>query len=96
MANKEDMNMKIAINKWLDALRLRQKFNESSIENAWPEIIGPFIARRTQKLYIRNKILYLRIESAVVKHELTLMRTQIVERVNEYVGHPIVEDVVIL
>ena len=96
MNNKEDLNMKSAIEKWLDTLRLRQKYNESSIVNAWPDIIGRPIANRTQKIYINNKKLYIKVESAVVKHELSLMRKQIIGRVNEHVGRVIVEDLVIL
>lgn len=96
MNNKEDLNMKNAIEKWLDTLRLRQKYNESSIVNAWPDIIGRPIANRTQKIYIHNKKLYIKVESAVVKHELSLMRKQIIGRVNEHVGRVVVEDLVIL
>jgi len=36
------------------------------------------------------------VESAVIKNELALMRRQILGRVNAYVGHVIIEEVVIL
>jgi predicted nucleic acid-binding Zn ribbon protein len=93
---RDDISMKQAVEKWLDVYRLRQKFDVSSIVNAWPEIIGPYIAKRTQNIYVRDKKLFVKVESAVVKHELTIMRRQIVGRVNEYIGQVIVEDMVIL
>lgn len=96
MNNKEDISLKLAIEKWIDAMRLRKKFSESSIINAWPEIIGRPIANRTQNIYIRDRKLFIKVESAVVKNELALMRKQIVGRVNEHVGQVVVEEIVLL
>lgn len=93
---RDDISMKQAIDKWLDVYRLRQKFDVSSIVSAWSEILGPYIARRTQQIYVRDKKLFVKVESAVVKHELSIMRRQIIGRVNEHVGQVIVEELVIL
>src|SRR5690606_14063802 len=89
---RDDISMKQAIEKWLEVYRLRQKFDVSSIVNAWPEIIGPYIALRTHQLYVRVKKLFVKVKSAVVKYELSIMRRQIIGRVNEHVGQVIVEE----
>lgn len=96
MNSGKDMTMKDAINKMLDVYKLRRKFDETALVNAWPEIIGTAIANRTTQLYIKDKKLYVKIESAVIKHELVLMRTQILGRMNEYVGKVVVEEMVLL
>lgn len=93
---RDDISMKVAVEKWLEVYRLRRKFDESSIVSVWNELIGPSIGNRTQNIYIKDKKLYVKVESAVIKHELKLMRNQIVGRVNEHVGHVIVEELVIL
>lgn len=93
---RDDIGIKKAVDKWLDVYRLRRKFDESSINAAWVEIIGKGIANRTQQLYVRDKKLYVKVESAVIKNELALMRRQIIGRVNEYVGHVIIEELIIL
>jgi len=96
MREKSSIGMKDAIEKWLDATRLRSKFDESSIIAAWPDIIGRPIANRTEKIYIHDKKLFVKVESAVIKNELVMMRQQIVSSVNEYVGKVVVEECVIL
>lgn len=96
MNSGKDMTMKDAINKMLDVYKLRRKFDETALVNAWPEIIGTAIANRTTQLYIKDKKLYVKIESAVIKHEMVLMRTQILGRMNEYVGKVVVEEMVLL
>ncbi|MCT1529577.1 DUF721 domain-containing protein [Sphingobacterium daejeonense] len=92
----DDVTIKQAMEKLLDVYRLRRKFDETSILTAWPELIGPAIANRTQQIYIKDKKLFVRVESAVIKNELAMMRRQIIGRVNEYVGKVVIEEFVIL
>jgi predicted nucleic acid-binding Zn ribbon protein len=93
---RDDISMKQAVEKWLEVFKLRKKFDESSIVSAWPEIMGPSIANRTQQIYIKDKKLFVKVESAVIKNELALMRRQIIGRVNEHVGQVIIEELIIL
>ncbi len=88
--------MKEAIKQMLKVYRLDRKFDETALLAAWPELIGSAIANRTTQLYIRDKKLYVKVESAVIKHELMLMRTQILGRMNEHVGKVVVEELVLL
>jgi|SRR5690554_4429413 len=93
---EDDLHIKDAIHQLLDTYKIRRKYDETSLISAWPQLIGPAIANRTKKIYIRDGKLFVQVESAVVKHELTLMRSQILHRLNEYVGHEVIDDVVIL
>jgi len=92
----DDISIKEAVEKMLEVYKLRRKFDETSIVSAWPQLIGPAIANRTQQIYIKDKKLFVRVESAVIKNELMLMRKQIIGRVNEYVGQVVVEELIIL
>jgi predicted nucleic acid-binding Zn ribbon protein len=92
----EDINIKQAIDQLLDQYKIRKKFNETAVVAAWPEVMGTAIANRTQNVYVRDRRLYVKIESAVVKNELVLMRSQILARLNEHVGQVLVDDLVIL
>jgi len=92
----KDMTIKEAIEKMLDVYRLRRKFDETALVSAWPEVMGTAIANRTERLYIRDKKLFVKVESAVIKHELLLIRTQIIGRLNEHVGQVVIEDLVVL
>jgi predicted nucleic acid-binding Zn ribbon protein len=92
----EDINIKQAIDQLLDQYKIRKKFDETAVVAAWPEVMGTAIANRTQNVYVRDRRLYVKIESAVVKNELVLMRSQILARLNEHVGQVLVDDLVIL
>lgn len=96
MKKDRDVTVKDAVEQLLDVYKLRRKFDETSLIAAWPEIIGTAIANRTKQLYIRDRKLFIKVESAVIKHELMLVKSQIIQRMNEHVGQEIVEDLIVL
>ncbi|MCX2576202.1 DUF721 domain-containing protein [Pedobacter sandarakinus] len=96
MRKPNDITMKDAISKMLDVYRLRKKFDETSIVAIWPEIMGTAIANRTKQIYIKDKKLFIRIESSVIKNELVLVRHGIIQKLNEHAGSEVINEMVFL
>ncbi len=61
---------------------------------AWPEVVGQGIATYTSDLQIRNRILYVRLKSSVLRQELMLNRRQLAYRLNEFIGAQVIENIV--
>lgn len=80
----------------LNVYKLKRKFDETSIVLAWPEMMGRAIANRTKDIFIRDRKLFVRIESAVIKNELVMMRSNIIEKINEKAGASIIDEIVLL
>lgn len=74
--------------------RIERKLKEVDIVEGWEALLGKTIAYYTRNIYIRNRILYVEISSAVVKNELFLMREEICRRINENAGGDIIERMV--
>ncbi len=96
MRRANDKPIKEAIEQMLQVYKIKQRFDETAVIAAWPELVGKPVANRTKELFIHNKKLYLRIESSVVKNELMLMRGQIIETVNEYAKWALLEEIIFL
>lgn len=96
MRKPNDVTMKDAISKMLDVYRLRRKFDETSILAIWPEIMGTAIANRTTQIYIRDKKLFIRIESSVIKNELVMVRQGIIQKLNEHAGSVVINEMIFL
>ena len=62
------------------------KLSEVRLIKNWESIVGPQLAAQTEKLYIRNQVLYLHVKSAIVRNELMLMRASLIKKLNESVG----------
>ncbi len=91
-----DKTLKEAIEQMLDVYRLRRKFDETALIAAWPELMGNSIASRTTQLYIADKKLFVRVESSVIKNELLLMKSQILEKMNDRAGKVVITSLVVL
>jgi hypothetical protein len=96
MRKPNDITLKEGISKMLNVYRLRSKFEETSIVAMWPELMGKAIANRTTQIYISQKKLFIRIESSVIKNELLMVRTGIIQKLNERAGSEVIIDLVFL
>lgn len=74
---------------------LEEKLAESRALNAWEELMGRAVSRYTTQLYIRKKVLYVHLSSAVLRGELSLCKEQLAERLNEKAGMPVVTEIVL-
>ena len=94
MGRTNDKPLKEAIEQLLNVYKLRRKFDETSLIAAWPELMGKAVANRTSQLYIRDRKLFIRVESSVLKNELVMIRSEIVKRMNERAGSKVLDDIV--
>jgi len=85
--------LKEVIDRWLKAYKLDGKMKEIEVVNAWPELMGTAVAHRTKEISIRNKTLYLKMESSVMRDELAHGKSIILQRVNEHAGIEIINDI---
>ena len=85
--------LKEVIDRWLKAYKLDGKMKEIEVVNAWPELMGTAVAHRTKEITIRNKTLYLKMESSVMRDELAHGKSIIIQRVNEHAGFEIINDI---
>ncbi|TVR70612.1 MAG: DUF721 domain-containing protein [Marinilabiliales bacterium] len=83
------------ISELVKELKISRKLGEARIINAWPLIVGPSIAKQTEKIYIRNGVFYVHLRSPVLKTELSYMKTRIMEVLNEQAGEKIISKVVL-
>ncbi len=81
------------IDKLMKAYRLDGKLKEMDVIEAWGEMMGIAVANRTKQIQIRNKTLFLTMDSAVMRDELSYGKTVIIERVNQKAGFEMINDV---
>lgn len=91
--NSNEAPLKEVIDRWLKTYRLDGKMKELDVINAWSELMGTAVAHRTKSIYIRNKRLILVMDSSVMRDELAHGKQIIIERINQFAGFAIIEDV---
>ena len=75
---------------------MQVKLDEASIIDKWEDIVGKLIAKHTETIYVNNKKLFLRFNSAALKQEISYSKSTLIDNVNKEIGHLVVEDVIFL
>lgn len=69
--------------------------DELKILNSWPKVVGPFIAKHTIDLSIRNKTLFVRVDSDSLRSELSYSKSLLLNSLNEQVGKEYLTEIVL-
>ena len=56
-------------------------------------VAGPVVARYTGDIFISNQTLMVKINNSALRAELSMMRTQLVNRLNQHVGVRVIADI---
>lgn len=89
-----DQPIGAVIKEFLETFRLEDKLNETKLIKSWEKVVGPLVAKHTKGLYIKNRILFVRIDSSALRNELLYSREKIVKDLNNEVSSEIIEDIV--
>ena len=79
----------------VETYRLKARLNQTRVQNLWETVMGKTIAGYTREIKVRKNKLYLTIESAPLKQELSLSKPKIIRMLNEELGENFIEDVII-
>ena len=94
MRKREAEQINAVIHRFLREEGLETPYNEYRLVQAWPEVMGQGIANYTGNLEIRNRVLYVRLKSSVLRQELSMNRRVLVHKLNEHVGAQVIENIV--
>lgn len=69
--------------------------DEVKVINSWKQVVGSFIASHTIDLYIRNGVLFVRVDSDALRVELNYSKTILVNNLNSQVGKEVLKEIVL-
>ncbi len=69
---------------------------EAQIVILWSDIVGEVINRYTQKIYFKNKTLFVKVSSSALKNELLYLQKDIIDKYNSRLGEELVSKIVLL
>ena len=84
------------IKELLKFYQLESKFNETFVIANWEKIMGKTIASRTEKVYFRDKRVFVKLSSSPLKKDLILSKQRIIDLINQEIGEKVVEDIIFL
>jgi predicted nucleic acid-binding Zn ribbon protein len=95
MRRANEKPLKAAIEEFLDKFHLNDKLNQARVIKAWEKVVGEMVARNTSQLHIRNKVLYVKVNSSALRNELLFARNKIMNDLNKEVGVTVITEIVL-
>ena len=95
MRRSRTMNISEIIASLLKEQGLEGRLEETRLIKSWEEVLGRSVARATKNIYIKDRVLYVQLSSAIVRSELMMLRNELVRKLNEHAGKEVIDRIVI-
>lgn len=95
MRRSKTISLAEAIDDFIREMNLGEKLAETGLINSWEELVGRAISSRTTKLYIKDHVLYVHLNSSVVRNELLMLREALREKLNRKAGKELIKEIVL-
>lgn len=83
-----------AIRDMLNTYRLSGKFDEAKLIDSWERLVGKPIAKRTKKIYIKNRVLFVEFDSPTMRHDFSLHKLEVLAMFKKEFGEGIITEIV--
>lgn len=94
MRRSKTISLAEALRDYIREMNLESKLREVNLISSWEEIVGKVISSRTSKLYIKDHILFVYLDSSVARNELMMLREELKEKLNQRAGAAVINDIV--
>lgn len=93
MFRKNVESVKDVVLRLLREQGLETPLNQKRLVESWPVVAGPVIARYTLNTYIYNQTLFVRLSNPALRSDLSMMRQELVKKLNDRVGEQVITDI---
>jgi predicted nucleic acid-binding Zn ribbon protein len=89
-----DSSLGDVLQKLFDAYGWTEKMDGVRITNSWEKVVGGIFAKHTTNMYVKNKKLFVFLDSSVLRNELYMERSEIVKKLNLEIGKKVITEIV--
>ena len=93
MFRKDVKNIGELILRNLRSQGLETPLLQKRLVDAWPTVMGDMVAGYTQEVYIRNQTLWVHLTSPALRADLSMMKQDIVKKLNAAVDSQVIVDI---
>lgn len=95
MKDNHDHSLKDVFKELVKSYKWEDKLDEVKLVNSWETIVGKMIADHTTHMTVKKKVLYIKLDSSVIRNELMMARSKIVEAINKEMGADVINELVL-
>ena len=93
MRRAKDKHIRDSIMAFLKAAGLRDIFEENLAIAFWDGVVGPEVAKKTEPHKVTKGTLFVKVRDTVWRNELTFLKPQIIQKLNDKLEEPAIKDI---
>ena len=90
-----DQTLKEVIEQVIDQYRLGDRISQRKAVAAWTSVVGPLISKHTLKIFLKNRKLFVKLDSSEVRNELLYSHSLLIRSLNKEAGAEVIDDIVL-
>jgi len=91
----DEKPLKNVIQELVETYRLKNKLNHYRLIESWGSVVGKMIAQHTKHLSIDKRKLYVEFDSSIVRNEVYILKTKIMEALNNKFDQTVIDDIIL-
>lgn len=95
MKNNNEHALSDVLKEFVRSFNIQDRLTELSITEKWGKIMGQIIYKHTINIYLKEKTLYVTLDSPGLKNELQFAKSKMIKIINNEFGTNIVVDIII-
>lgn len=84
-----------ALDDFFKSSGFEQKIFEIKIRENWKTIVGPVFSKSAKRIVVNKQILYITIDSPIIKQELNYNKSIVLRKLNESIGSNFLQEIII-
>lgn len=94
MRSEKEQTLSHVIRQFVQLYKLESRLNETNIIESWETVVGPVIQAHTLNLRIEKGILYVKLDSDILRNELLYSKNLLLKNLNQETKEDIITDIV--
>ena len=92
---KDNVPLRDALNDFIQKNKLQKGIDKVNAREAWVNLMGNGVNNYTTAIELHNETLYVSLSSSVLREELSLGKSKIVQMLNEELGKDLVKKIIL-
>ncbi|MDR0969041.1 MAG: DUF721 domain-containing protein [Lentimicrobiaceae bacterium] len=94
MRSEKEQTLSHVIRQFVQLYKLESRLNETNAIKSWEVVVGPVIQAHTVNLRIEKGILYVKLDSDILRNELLYSKNLLLKNLNQAAKEAIITDIV--
>lgn len=91
----EEASIKDVLKNFVSQNKLEFGIDKVDVKEAWTNLMGNGVANYTEAVELKNKTLYVRLTSSVLREELSYGKEKIIKMINEEMGKEVINKLIL-